>query len=207
MIDIADASISRFRIERMVASSILVSQIDSELSAAVRDGKLSRPLQSKQLELRKKVVFATVSDAAYGHSALSDPGHGKIDIGDQLAAAKAHVLKRNRVHEKIDVVLAQADLLDGIAADEFGELALLFGRPAGAESHCHDDPSFRPLEIGEGRVDEEFVFAVLANYDEAIVHGRAERFVESKVERVGKRALFLACELLCGDMRVERRHL
>jgi hypothetical protein len=38
--------------------------------------------------------------------ALPDPRHGKIDIGDQLAATKAHVLERNRVHEEIDVILA-----------------------------------------------------------------------------------------------------
>jgi hypothetical protein len=120
MIDIADAAISRFRIERMVVSSILVIQIDLELSATGANGMLFRPLQSKQLGLRTNVVFATVSDAAYGRSVLSDPGHGKIDIGDQLAAAKAQLLKWNRVHEKIDVVLAQADLVDGIATDEFG---------------------------------------------------------------------------------------
>ncbi|WP_139237473.1 hypothetical protein [Variovorax sp. OV329] len=49
-------------------------------------------------------------------------------------------------------------------------------------------------------MDEQFVFAVFADDDEAVVHGRGERFVQGKVQRIGKRSLVIARERFARDM-------
>jgi hypothetical protein len=120
---------------------------------------------------------------------------------------KGKVLVWNRNKGEEDIIRRHAEGIGHQAINCCRDLAFIFEGAVGAEQDGDNHRISPAMDIHESGVEEQLVFALLTDYDEAIPFGDPEPLHQRLVEGIGEATLLFGREATGRDMGVENGHL